>query len=227
MLSEEVSLVLKKPHPNAFRERVSQYPGRIFSEPERPEERELLLQLFERSGKNFVELGSGSGKHLIARGATEPTAKFFGFEIRYKRCVRTIEKADTRGVENVYIIRRPAMSLETLAPNDSLDGMWVNFPDPWQKPTRQKHRILNSRSVPLVRGKLKTGGFLSFKTDHPELFESTLSIVSSTEGFVISETSRDLHSSPEFLQRNIMTEFESLFCSQGLPIHYFQAVKTI
>jgi len=215
--TEELSIV------NPFRLKVGSYPGRLFSQP--LEEKEQIEKLVSDNKEIYLEFGSGSGKHLIKQASSNPVANFIGFEIRYKRSVRTIEKAQREGVENLYIVRGVSELISTLVPDESVSGIWVNFPDPWEKPTRQKHRILNLKSLESIHRKLKAGAFLAFKTDHAEMFESTLEAVLSLGIYNILEVTRDLHKEPRLLEKNVMTEFEGLFCSQGLPVNFFLLTK--
>ena len=208
---------------NPFRLKVDLYPGRLFSRP--MEEAQQIKELVSGDKETFLEFGSGSGKHLIAHATRKSESNFIGFEIRYKRSVRTIEKAQQQGVQNVYIVRGLSDFVETLIPDLSISGVWVNFPDPWEKPTRQKHRILNLRSLEMIHRKLKSGAFLAFKTDHSELFESTLEASLSLGIYNVLELTRDLHKEARLLETNVMTEFEGLFCSQGLPVHFFLLAK--
>ena len=76
-----------------------------------------------------------------------------------------------------------------------------------------------------IHKKLKKEAFLAFKTDHSELFESTLELVMGLGIYSILEVTRDLHNEPRLLAKNVMTEFEGLFCSQGLPVHFFLLTK--
>lgn len=208
---------------NPFRLKVDSYPGRLFS---RPLEEKIEIQNILSNGREtYLEFGSGSGKHLIERAGNTTQSNFIGFEIRYKRSFRTIEKAKIREIDNVYVVRGLSDLISVLVPDNSISGIWVNFPDPWEKPTRQKHRILNSRSLEIIHKKLKPGAFLAFKTDHPELFESTLEAVRLIGIYSVLEVTRDLHSETRLLADNVMTEFEGLFCSQGLPVHFFLVNK--
>lgn len=208
---------------NPFRLKVDSYPGRLFSRP--LEEKTDIEKLFSKDGETYLEFGSGSGKHLIEQASRKPQSNFIGFEIRYKRSVRTIEKADAKGVGNLFIVRGLSDLISVLVPDNSISGVWVNFPDPWEKPTRQKHRILNLKSLEIIYKKLKPGAFLAFKTDHSELFESTLEAVMSLGIYSVLDVTRDLHKDPRLLANNVMTEFEGLFCSQGLPVHFFLLSK--
>ena len=97
-----------------------------------------------------------------------------------------------------------------------MDFMHINFPDPWSKKSRRKHRILSSeflnRMLPLFSSK----GELIFKTDHLEYFETVTEILQQLKTYSIVEHTSDLHRS-EYNEHNILTEFEMLFKSKGNP----------
>ncbi|MCB0352751.1 MAG: hypothetical protein KDD64_04475, partial [Bdellovibrionales bacterium] len=92
----------------------------------------------------FVEIGSGSGGHLLTRAHESPDALFVGFELRYKRAFRTIEKAEQRGLSNIKLVRADARFLFDLFEPERIGGIYINFPDPWAKDRWKKHRLLNS-----------------------------------------------------------------------------------
>lgn len=207
---------------NPYRERVHCYPQQL-----------LLLREFEEDCKHvsnllsgrqaFCELGSGSGGHLLNLATRHPNVMYFGFEIRYKRAVRTIEKAERLDCKNLIVVRENARQLTRVFPKHSLNGIYVNFPDPWEKKRCQKHRLLSKSLLLDCRQVIKAGGFLSIKTDHTEYFSSFRTLISSFPEFRIVEESRDLYSSP-YLKENIQTEFERMFVLQGLKICYLRLV---
>lgn len=166
----------------------------------------------------FCELGSGSGMHLIERAALKARAQFFGFELRYKRSVRTLEKAVERKIENLFVLRVDAGAVGQVFAPGSLQGVYVNFPDPWDKHKKTKKRMLSAQQLAVLRELLVPGGFVAFKTDHEQYYEWVLAEAGASGVFDIAWRSRDLHSS-EYREQNVETEFEKLFLSQGLPIY--------
>lgn len=170
----------------------------------------------------FVELGSGSGGHLIGQAQRHPDALWIGVELRFKRLVRTAEKAIERGLTNVHVVRTDGLCLDTVLLSDSIDALYVNFPDPWDKRRWKKHRLLSTESLTRIFPLLRSGAEVRFKTDHQGYFEDVLAAVSEHEGFVLTAVSRDLHRS-HLVQENVVTEFEQLFLHQGLPIYYLSA----
>lgn len=185
----------------------------------------FLKQRFKNFAQVYCEIGSGSGMHLLAQAEKNHEAIFVGYELRYKRAYKTVEKAERRSVDNLFVIRGNAEHLFNLFDAETLSGLYINFPDPWAKTRWLKHRILNNDFFDKLRQKLKPNAFFSFKTDHKDYFEEIYELLKSRDDFKITEFSDDLHSS-NFSEQNLRTEFEHLFVSKKLPIMYLKALKS-
>ena len=187
----------------------------------------LIHRKYSNFSKLFLELGSGSGAHILELAKGSPESLFVGAERRYKRCFRTIEKAEQQEIANLLMLRADfANFFPHIFPEASLDGIYINFPDPWEKKRWKKHRSLNADFFTALHGLLKPEAFFSFKTDHGDYFEEVVGLVEErfSNHFELTGLSRDLHKS-EFAEANIETEFEQLFKSQGLPINFIQLKK--
>ncbi len=184
-----------------------------------------LLTLKRREfSKLFVEIGCGSGRHIIEQARRMPDALFVGFELRYKRVFRTAEKAEQLGLNNLLVVQMDASAIPQLFEPASLDGIFVLFPDPWDKRRWRKHRILSPEFLVKAHALLKPEAFLHYKTDHGEYFEATVKVLESLALFTTRRVSRNLHSGAESLN-NIESEFEKLFKSKQLPVHLLEIVK--
>jgi tRNA (guanine-N7-)-methyltransferase len=164
-----------------------------------------------------VEVGCGSGGHLIERASRSPDTLFIGFELRFKRVFRTAEKAEERGLKNVLVIQHDASLIDSIFGVGSLTGLFILFPDPWEKRRWRKHRILSDSFLSSAAKLLKPGGILHYKTDHREYFEETVKRLGAIPEFSVVRLSRDLHSDPQ-QSDNIESEFEKLFKSKQLPV---------
>jgi len=212
---------------------IDSYPGRIFSyespklkKEGAPSAEELdasIRELAKSANTVICEFGSGSGRHCNELASQNPKAVVIGFELRYKRAVRTMQKAEEKGVENVYVVRTRAEDFVRIFPEKSIDAVYVNFPDPWAKKKQKKHRLLSENFFSVLPKFLKPDAYFSFKTDHLEYFKTTAKLIESGDTFNISEYTEDLYSS-EFKAQSIETEFESLFFHQGLKINYLKAL---
>lgn len=199
------------------------FAGRTPSSPEN--ERRVLADRFACFSRRIVELGSGSGGHLIERAAADPAALYLGFELRYKRAYRCAEKIENLKLPNALVLRTDARELPRLVSAESIAGVYINFPEPWSRKRRWfKHRLLNEAYLQELHQVLQPGGFLSYKTDHQECFEAHVAEINRGGLFCIKNVTTNLYAS-EHRSGNVSTEFEKLFVSKGLPIRYLLAEK--
>ena len=168
------------------------------------------------SGKVHLEIGCGSGRYLIEWALKNPQDFFIGLELRYKRLVLAAKKMEEQNVPNILLLRERGEFLHEYLPNNSMDCMHINFPDPWSKKSRRKNRILSADFLTMVHPFFCSKGELLFKTDHLEYFETVTEILQQLKTYKIVEHTSDLHVS-EYNEHNILTEFEMLFKSKGNP----------
>ncbi len=211
--------ILDNPSVNPYRPRVLEFPGLIFPWVEPEVEAQTLLEKTSKYKSLFLEIGSGSGGHLISLAQANPDFAVIGVELRYKRAVRTVEKAIKSNLSNLFVIRADVHHVFPIFADNSVAAVFVNFPDPWEERKRWKHRTMSLTLLDFCKRVLMEIGTLAIKTDHQAYFDAFLADIHSHQIFKILELSRDLHHS-EFSAGNILTEFERLFQSQGLPIHY-------
>lgn len=189
---------------------------------------EAQIASLAKRRKNFdrliVEPCSGSGTHLIAQAEKNPNALCVGFELRFKRTFRTAEKAEKKDLKNLIVIRSNARIMSELFEANSIDELYVNFPDPWVRKRWLKHRILNSETIPVFASLLKPNGFLAYKTDHEEYFYEAVAEIEKQDCLLVKEKTSDLYKS-DFLESNIQTEFEQLFLSKGMKIFHAKAFR--
>lgn len=204
---------------------VKTKPGVILAEEDRADvsdaARQELRCRMASYAKVFVELGSGSGLHLLTLAEQNPDALCLGLEIRFKRAFKTGEKAEKLGLSNLIVMRSDARCISQLFGHREVDQFFVNYPDPWDKRRWIKNRLLNPELLSTMRSLLKPNGCLRYKTDHQEYFASTTKLLADS-GWRIEKHTTDLLSS-SWTPENIPTEFECLFKSQGKPLCMLEA----
>ena len=103
-----------------------------------------------------------------------------------------------------------------------VDGIYLNFCDPWPKSRDAKHRLTAPGFLRLYADVLPVGGTLRFKTDNLPLF--TWSVEQFTaEGWALSEVTNDLHAGGVC---GVMTDYEAKFHAQGVKINRLAATRT-
>jgi len=211
---------------NQYIQLVTTKPELIVAEKDREspaQSREVVAKVRERFDSLYVEIGSGSGLHLLELAKQNPRTLCVGMEIRFKRAFKTGEKAERLGLSNVLVIRTDARLIAEIFNPGEVAAFLVNYPDPWDKRRWKKNRILNEEMVATMRRLLKDDGFIRYKTDHHEYFHSTSALLQPPH-WLIRKHSTDLLSS-EWVEQNIPTEFEYLFKSQDKPLCLLEAVK--
>lgn len=190
-----------------------------------------LIPLISNRRKSFsnliIELCSGSGGHLIELATKNQDSLCIGIELRYKRLVRTAEKAKLFGLQNLNLLQTDANAISEIFEKLSCDKIYINFPDPWDGKNRWEDKYLLSKSyLSTLNTLLKAQGSFNYKTDHQRRFNQVHTAINElSESYQISEFSEDLHLS-EYNSNNILTEFERLFASQKKPVFYLKAIKT-
>jgi tRNA (guanine-N7-)-methyltransferase len=207
---------------NPYVDRVDSVRHRILVNHEKvitPEDVSRVHEVVRRYQRTVVELGSGSGAHLVQRASSDTNGGFFGFELRFKRAFRTVQKAEKASVDNAFVLRTDSKFLPAFFQSGSLSAIYMNFPDPWDRRKWKKNRMMNKTFLEEASRLLSEDGHISYKTDHKGYFEDTVGLLRETPGFRISQSSSDLYSS-DFLTENVPTEFELLFLSKKLPIYF-------
>jgi tRNA (guanine-N7-)-methyltransferase len=215
---------------NPYMARVFDYPELLIPHPTPENFQQLWDSKKEKvpgsSGRVHLEIGCGSGRYLIEWSQENPQDSFIGLELRYKRLVLAAKKIEQQTISNMLLMREHGEFIDEYLPHNSIDCIHINFPDPWPKKARRKHRILSaeflSRILPLFRSK----GELRFKTDHLEYFETVTDIIQNFETYKIVEFSKNLHQS-EHNAKNILTEFELLFKSKSNPSIRYLLAETL
>ena len=199
---------------NPYWLKISEHPGRIFLE------QDLDLESFKHFIADYqsiiCEFGSGSGEHLVELARRNIGVAVIGFELRFKRIVKTIEKAKKAKLDNAFVICGYAQNAKQVIAPDSVSRVFINFPDPWEK--NIKHRLINADFLSQLDLILTKTGIVSFKTDHQEYFQSVRQQVEDTAEFKVLLSTEDMYRDlPR--EQIIPTEFEKLFLSQHLPIY--------
>lgn len=218
---------------NPYLIRVDEFPGALCSFANARDVEQFLGNIFGSYNEVFFEIGSGSGMYLVELARRFPNVACIGVELRYKRAVRTAEKASQVGLDNLFVLRGDYQVVAGCIPRSSLDKLIVNFPDPWEKPKQRKNRVLSKPLLDWAETVLKPNAAISVKTDHSEYFGSFLKVLQTDGRFQLTRVTDDLHTGGLLSDRLdesedigiIATEFEMLFQRQGVKVSHLYALR--
>ena len=188
-------------------------------------------QEFSRPGQPFfVELGCGKGGFISKMACTHPENNYLGIDLvdpmlgLAKRKIEEVYKESSRQIDNVLLTRFDIERiLLILNKQDEVDGIYINFCNPWPKAKNSKKRLTYTRQLEHYREFLKPNGCIFFKTDDDELFRDSIKYFE-VSNFKIEKLTYDLKLDKDFWE-NIETEHEKMFSEQGLKIKALIAKK--
>lgn len=170
-----------------------------------------------------LEIGTGNGFHFGHRCQVAPDRLLVGLEIKYKPLVQSIRRVVKAGGTNGCMVRYHAGAVDQIFAPEEIENVYIHFPDPWPKKRHFKNRLIQDGFLARLHKLQKEGGFLEFKTDSRDYFHWALERMKNSP-YKIEFFTEDLHNS-ERADQNFVTQFESLFLRQGLPIYCAHLMK--
>jgi len=172
--------------------------------------------VFGRDAPLRVEVGVGNSPFLLDVARLEPEASYLGLETAWKRVLKFLGKVNASGLENIRMIGERAEEMfRSVLAAESVDHVFVNFPDPWPKKRHAKNRFVQADTAARVRDALRPGGRLSLRTDALDYAQEMLDVLDATTGL------ENLAGRGEFAERPIYpfpTQFELRWIAEGRPI---------
>ncbi len=128
------------------------------------------------NSKNYIqiEIGFGSGIHLLDLAEKNPNIDFIGIEIYKPAVEQVLKQIKIKKLNNLRVIDFDARQLLETLPSNKIDAIYLHFPVPWDD---QPHRrVLSKRFLDEVKRVLKVGGFFELRTDSEELFKFSMEL---------------------------------------------------
>ena len=171
-----------------------------------------------------LEIGCGKGSFAVGMAAGHPEWNFIAMEkisdvacCALEKTVAQVQKGGEWQGDNLRFLIGDAMHLAEWVEPHSVSRIYLNFSDPWPKKGYAKRRLTYRGFLELYKTVLVEGGELYLKTDNEGLFDFSLEEFEAM-GLTVLFSSRDFHKTPE-AEGNVMTEYESNFSAQGMPIY--------
>jgi tRNA (guanine-N7-)-methyltransferase len=124
---------------------------------------------FGNANPLYLEIGCGKGEFISQYPKQHLNWNFLGFEMREKRIRNILKKLDPKANPNVRIIRRMIDDKITgLLPENSVEGVFIQHPDPWPKKRHYKRRLIQQAFLNALALIVVPGGQVHIATDHEE-----------------------------------------------------------
>ena len=136
------------------------------------------IQMIEpKTERVYLEIGSGKGKFITDIAKDHPSDHYIAMEVNINITYRILEKRNALHINNLTIIHGDAENLLSYIKPDSIDGIYLNFSDPWPKKKHHKRRLTSELFLKRYQIIMKKDAFIQFRTDHLELFDASIEYI--------------------------------------------------
>lgn len=163
-----------------------------------------------------LEIGFGTGEHLLAQALAHPEIGFIGAEPFINGTSALLAGIEQHALTNIRLWPDDMRPLLKTLPAASLDRIYLLFSDPWPKKRHAIRRVLQQESLNGFARVLKKGGELRIATDDPTLQEWVVEQMAPRTDFTGSQLASrpDINDWPE-------TRYEQKAIAAGRIPHYY------
>lgn len=142
-------------------------PGAISWEDNLDREPIDLKSLFD-GNPVWLEIGFGSGEHMIHQAKTNPDVGIIGAEPYVNGVATALGKRREAGVDNIAVHAGDARDLMDVLPVGAIDKAFLLYPDPWPKARHHRRRFVTQEHLVPLHTALRPGAEFRIATDIPD-----------------------------------------------------------
>lgn len=188
-------------------------------------------EIFGNNNPIWLELGCGKGLFLSGYAPYHQELNFIGADIKSlmlayaRRNIQESYDCISIPVSNCKLLSLDVERIRyAFSPEDSIDRIIINFPNPWPKEPHKKRRLTHTKQLLQYKNIMSDSAEIHFKTDSDMLYEESIPYFAEA-GLVILEQEDDYYSNHQ-MDPMVLTEHEKKFIDSGMPIHYIKAKKS-
>ncbi len=130
---------------------------------------ELLSKLY---GRVYLEIGFGSGRHLLYQAKQNADVLILGVETYNPVLTQVAKLAKAENIENILLIQSDARLLLSALKSNSVEKIFLHFPVPWDK--KPHRRVVSKDFCKECARVLTQNGCFELRTDSFGYFDFTL-----------------------------------------------------
>ena len=174
-----------------------------------------------------LELACGRGEYAVGLARLFPEQNFLGLDIKGNRIWKGASIANKEGIKNVAFVRTQIEQSIQYFAKEEVSEIWITFPDPQLRLSKAKKRLTHPQFLRLYQQFLQPGGIVHLKTDSPNLYLFTKTVIE-LYGLTLITATDDVYGTA-FMQSDkwderfaIKTYYEGLNIASSNRIHYIQ-----
>ncbi len=155
---------------------------------------------FETNKEIQIEVGFGSGRHLLHQAKNNPDVQFIGLEIHTPSIEQALKQMKLQDITNVLIVNYDARLFMEFIDSNKVGKIFVHFPVPWDK--KPHRRIYSNEFINEALRVLKLDGTLELRTDSRKYFDYCTELLTNLpKGKITIDINKDLAVSSKYEDR--------------------------
>jgi len=147
-----------------------------------------------------IEVGFGSGRHLLHQAKNNPDIQFIGLEIHTPSIEQALKQMKLQDITNVLIVNYDARLFMEFIDSNKVGRIFVHFPVPWDK--KPHRRIYSNGFINEALRVLKFEGTLELRTDSRKYFDYCTELLTNLPtGKITIDINKDLEVSSKYEDR--------------------------
>ena len=122
-----------------------------------------FVDSFPQDKEIRIEVGFGSGRHLLHQASHNPDILFIGIEIHRPSIEQVLKQITIQDLDNVLVLDYDARLFMELVPSNIVGKIYVHFPVPWDK--KPHRRVISTSFIEESNRVLSVNGKLELRTD--------------------------------------------------------------
>jgi tRNA (guanine-N7-)-methyltransferase len=175
---------------------------------------------FKNDYSIILELACGKGEYATNLAQLNPKKNYIGVDIKGNRIWVGARYALDNKLNNVAFLRTQIHQIDTYFTKNEVEEIWVTFPDPQLRASKAKRRLTHPRYLRLYHKILKTDGKIHLKTDSPDLYIFTRTVIDLYKLRLILDMDDVYKQEPDSPELNIITYYEKLDIAKSKRIFY-------
>lgn len=180
----------------------------------------LWQDVFENTNLLDLEIGIGNGSFLVPFAKDHSQRNIVGIEIEGGYVKKADQKLLKQDISNARLLIGDAKFLTwKLFADESIEDIYINYPDPWFKKRHKKRRLINPISLRMLA--LKMRSVLTIATDDEEYRDWVVSSINETCCFETEFPNTYVTELADYYS----TKYEKKWKDQGKPVFYMKFRK--
>jgi tRNA (guanine-N7-)-methyltransferase len=177
-------------------------------------------KFFKNNNPIILELACGKGEYATGLAQLYPGKNFIGVEIKGNRLWVGAKFSLDNHLDNVAFLRTQIEKITQYFDGGEIDEIWITFPDPQLRISKAKKRLTHPRFLRWYQQILKAGGKIHLKTDSPDLYNFTKTVIEMYGLTLITDCENVYKQENISDELKIKTHYESLDIAKSETIFY-------